>query len=168
MMPTIMTNDVRRDQLFGSGLVFSTGLVWFFVQAWIFAIQARTVWLIVLLTITTTVAILSQGYLCAIFVSIPPVSEHKSLSPSTTLFIERRATLFHTHGCATDRFYLCFETPRGRRVENHGDKCFALRGVDLWAGEAVGSFCVDAAAPYKTKYILADLTSGLRPPVDRP
>ncbi|CAM9525505.1 unnamed protein product [Scytosiphon promiscuus] len=59
-------------QLFGSGIVFTTGLVWFFVQAWIFAIQARTVWLIVLLTITTTVAVLSQGYLCAIFVSIPP------------------------------------------------------------------------------------------------
>ena len=54
--------------------MFSTGLVWFFVQAWIFAIQARTIWLIALLTITTTVAILSQGYLCAIFVSIPPVS----------------------------------------------------------------------------------------------
>lgn len=66
---------VRDHQLFGSGLVFSTGLVWFFVQAWIFAIQARTIWLIVLLTITTTVAFLSQGYLCAIFVSIPPVSE---------------------------------------------------------------------------------------------
>lgn len=71
----VRENDSRANQLFGSGLVFSTGLVWFFVQAWIFAIQARTVWLIILLTITTTVAILSQGYLCAIFVSIPPVSE---------------------------------------------------------------------------------------------
>ncbi|CAM9677904.1 unnamed protein product, partial [Ectocarpus sp. 13 AM-2016] len=57
--------------LFGSGLIFSTGLVWFFVQAWIFAIQAQTVWLIILLTVTTMVAVVSQGYLCAIFVSIP-------------------------------------------------------------------------------------------------
>ncbi|CAN0252029.1 unnamed protein product [Pylaiella littoralis] len=65
--------------LVGSGLVFSTGLIWFFVQAWIFAIQARTVWLIILLTVTTAVAILSQGYLCTIFVSIPPTGETNDL-----------------------------------------------------------------------------------------
>ena len=66
--------------------MFSTGLVWFFVQAWIFAIQARTIWLIVLLTITTTVAILSQGYLCAIFVSIPPVSATKTVLTAVSTY----------------------------------------------------------------------------------
>ncbi|CAN0054882.1 unnamed protein product, partial [Ectocarpus fasciculatus] len=65
--------------LFGSGLIFSTGLVWFFVQAWIFAIEAQTVWLIILLTVTTMVAVVSQGYLCAIFVSIPPSGEEDDL-----------------------------------------------------------------------------------------
>lgn len=71
---TTINAVTSATQLFGSGLLFSTGLGWFFVQAWIFAIEARTTWLLVLLTITSTVAILSQSYLCAVVISIAPVS----------------------------------------------------------------------------------------------
>lgn len=72
-------------QLLGSGLLFSTGLVWFFVQAWMFAIEAETAWLIILLTITSTVALLSQSYLCAVVLSINPVSTRNRIQITMVL-----------------------------------------------------------------------------------
>ncbi|CAM9881586.1 unnamed protein product [Ectocarpus sp. 12 AP-2014] len=122
--------------LFGSGLIFSTGLVWFFVQAWIFAIQAQTVWLIILLTVTTMVAVVSQGYLCAIFVSIPSSGEEDDLI----------VILMSLHDSqATGRVVFYDPKPRGVTQINR---------------EAFASFPFDATAS-----LVRRKGSGTRPPV---
>lgn len=51
-------------QLMASGVIVAGGLAWFFTEAWIFAVQARATWLIVLLAVTSTAALSAQGYLC--------------------------------------------------------------------------------------------------------
>ena len=58
----------------GGGLLFTAGLAWFFTEAWIFAVRTHTVWLIVLLTITSTIAITAQLYLSAVVIAVYPVS----------------------------------------------------------------------------------------------
>lgn len=56
-------------QLFIASVLLTCGLAWFFAEAWVFAVEAKTGWLIVLLAATSTIVILTQGYLCYVMIS---------------------------------------------------------------------------------------------------
>lgn len=56
-------------QIMVGGMIVTTGMVWFFTEAWIFAVQVRATWLLVLLIVTSTAALSAQSYLCVVVAS---------------------------------------------------------------------------------------------------